>query len=61
MNQRGITRIVAVLTAAAVLFGLEQGLGLKLYVAIPGGVLTYIVMLVAVGLMLGTGTDTPAK
>jgi hypothetical protein len=59
MNRRGITRIVAVLTGAAVLFGLEQGLGLKIYIAIPGGVLAYIATLVAMGLMLGT--DMPAK
>ena len=59
MNRRGITRIVSVLVGAAVLFGLEQGLGMKLYIAIPAGVLAYLVTLVAMGLMLGT--DTPAK
>jgi hypothetical protein len=59
MNRRGITRIVAVLTGAAVLFGLEQGLGLRLYIAIPAGVLAYFVTLVAMGLLLGT--DTQAK
>jgi hypothetical protein len=56
MNKHGISRIVAVLVGAAVLFVLEQGLGLKFYIAIPAGVLTYIVTLVALGLVLGTET-----
>ncbi len=59
MTRRGISRIVSVLVGAAVLFGLEQGLGLQLYIAIPAAILVYIVTLVAMGLMLGT--DTPAK
>jgi hypothetical protein len=58
MNRHGITRIVSVLTGAAVLFGLEQGLGMKLYVAIPAGLLAYIVTLVALGLVLGPDTRT---
>ena len=49
----GVIRIVAVLTGAAVLFGLEQGLGWKLYFAIPAGVLAYIVALYAMGFVLG--------
>jgi uncharacterized membrane protein len=56
MNKLRISRIVAVLVGAAVLFGLEQELGLKLYIAIPAGVLAYIVTLVALGLVLGTET-----
>jgi uncharacterized membrane protein len=59
MNRRAMTRIVAVLTGAAVLFGLEQGLGLELYIALPGAVLAYLTALVAMGLMLGT--DTPPQ
>ncbi len=59
MTRRGISRIVSVLVGAAVLFGLEQGLGLQLYIAIPAAIFVYIVTLVAMGLMLGT--DTPAK
>jgi uncharacterized membrane protein len=59
MNKHGVTRVVAVLTGAAVLFGLEQGLGLQLYVAIPAAVLAYFAVLVAMGLLLGT--DTPAQ
>ena len=59
MNKHRIGRIVAVLVGAAVLFGLEQGLGLKIYFAIPGGMLAYIVTLVAFGLV--PGMDTRAK
>jgi len=58
MNKRGISRIVSVLVGAAVLFGLEQGLGLKFYIAIPAGVLAYLVTLVALGLVLETHTRT---
>lgn len=54
-----INRIVSVLIGAAVVYGLEQGLGLKFYLAIPVGVLAYIVTLVALGLILET--DKPAK
>ena len=56
MNKHRIGRIVAVLVGAAVLFGLEQGLGLKFYIAIPAGVLAYLVTLVALGLVLETHT-----
>ena len=59
MNKHRIGRIVAVLVGAAVLFGLEQGLGLKIYIAIPGGMLAYVVTLVTFGLVLGM--DTRAK
>jgi hypothetical protein len=59
MNKRGIPRIVAVLTGAAVLFGLQQGLGLQFYFALPAAVLAYLATLVAIGLLLGT--DMPAE
>jgi hypothetical protein len=59
MNKHGVSRMVAVLVGAAVLFGLEQGFGVKLYIAIPVAVLAYIVTLVASGLLLGT--DRRAK
>ena len=42
-----------VLVGAAVLLVLEQQLGAKLYIAIPGGILAYIITLVALGLMFG--------
>jgi len=52
MSTFRIVRIVAVVVAAAVLFGLGQGLGLKLYFAIPAAVLVYAIVLVALGLLL---------
>jgi uncharacterized membrane protein len=48
-----------VLVGAAVLLVLEQQLGAKLYIAIPGGILAYIITLVALGLMFGS--SKPAK
>jgi uncharacterized membrane protein len=51
-------RFAAVLVGAAVLFLMEQELGAKLYVAVPAGILAYIVTLVALGLMFGTGSRT---
>lgn len=59
MNKRGVPRIIAMLVGGAVLFGLEQGLGLQIYVALPAAVLAYVVTLFGMGLMLGA--DTPAK
>lgn len=57
MNKHRIVRIIAVLIGAAVVFGLEQGLGMQLYVAIPAGVLAYIAILVGFALL---APDTPA-
>jgi uncharacterized membrane protein len=54
MNKHAVSRMVSVLVGAAVLFGLEQWFGVKLYIAIPAAVLAYIVTLVAAGLLLGT-------
>jgi hypothetical protein len=59
MNRSGITRIVAMLTGAGTLFGLQQALGLQFYFALPAAVLAYLAMLVGVGLLLGA--DKPAK
>jgi uncharacterized membrane protein len=50
-------RFAAVLVGAGVLFGLEQELGVKLYVAIPAGILAYVATLVALGLTLGSGSQ----
>jgi uncharacterized membrane protein len=55
MNRDRMIRFAAVLVGAAVLFGLEQQLGAKLYVAIPAGIIAYVVTLVALGLMFGSG------
>jgi hypothetical protein len=53
MSKHGISRIVAVLVGAALLFFLEQNLGLQLYIAIPAGVLAYVATLLAMDLALG--------
>jgi hypothetical protein len=37
---------------------MEQQLGAKLYVAIPAGILAYIVTLLILGLMFGSGSQT---
>ena len=34
-------RVVAILAGAAVLFGLELGLGVSIYYAIPAGIIVY--------------------
>ncbi|HET7192869.1 MAG TPA: hypothetical protein VFI98_13295 [Pseudolabrys sp.] len=51
-------RLAAVLVGAAVLFGLEQGLALKLVIALPAGVAAYFVTLVVLGLTFGSGNQT---
>jgi uncharacterized membrane protein len=58
MNRDRMIRFAAVLVGAGVLFGLEQELGAKLYVAIPAGVLAYVATLVALGLTLGSRRQT---
>jgi hypothetical protein len=53
MNKHGISRIVSVLVGAGVLFGLEQGLGVKLYIAIPVAIVVYLAVKVTIGLLWG--------
>lgn len=53
MNKLAIARILAVLTGAAVLFGLQQGLGVQLYIALPAAAIVYMAVKVAIGLLLG--------
>lgn len=55
MNRLAIARIVAVLTGAAVLFGLQQGFGVPLYIALPAAAIVYMAVKVAIGLLLGAG------
>lgn len=57
MNQDRTIWFAAVLVGAGVLFGLEQELGAKFYVAIPAGILAYVVTLVVLGLVLGTSSQ----
>jgi hypothetical protein len=56
VTKNGIARFAAVLAGAVVLFGLEQGLGMEVYIAIPAGILAYVVTLVAVGSILKPDT-----
>jgi hypothetical protein len=53
MKKLLIVRMVAVAIGAAVLFGLQHGLGFELYVAIPLAAVAYLVVKVALGLLWG--------
>ena len=50
-------RFAAVLVGAGVIFGLEQELGARFYVAIPAGIVGYVITLVTLGLMFGSGSQ----
>jgi hypothetical protein len=58
VNRDRVIRFAAVLVGAGVLFAVEQELGAKLYVAIPAGILAYIVTLVGLGLVFGSSGQT---
>lgn len=60
MTRLAITRTISVLTGAAVLFGLEHGLGVQLYVAIPLAIVAYLAVKVALGLVWGIKPGPPA-
>lgn len=51
-------RIIAILLGATVLFGLELGLGVSYYVAVPAGIIVYTAVRVGFALLI---PDTPAK
>ena len=53
MNKFAIVRIVSVLTGAAVLFTLQQGFGMQLYIAVPIAAVAYMIVKVAIGLLWG--------
>ena len=53
MNKLLVCRMIAVLIGAAVLYGLQQGLGLQLYVAIPIAAIAYMAVKVGLGLLWG--------
>ncbi len=55
MNRLLMTRIAAVLTGAAVLFALEQGLHVSLYIAVPAALIIYMAVKVGIGLLFGVG------
>jgi len=58
MNQLAIVRLISVLAGAAVLFGLEHGLGVALYFAIPASTVVYLAVKVGLGLLWGAGDKT---
>jgi hypothetical protein len=55
MSRDRMIRFAAVLVGAAVLFGLQQGANAKLYLSIPSGIVAYVITLVALGLVFGSG------
>jgi hypothetical protein len=59
MNKIQLIRIFAMLIGVAVLLGLEQGLGLAFYVAIPVAILAYTAC--RLGLETLIADNTPAK
>jgi hypothetical protein len=59
MNKIQLIRIFAMLIGVAVLLGLEQGLGLAFYIAIPVVILAYVAC--RLGLETLIADNTPAK
>ena len=53
MTKQAIGRIVSVLTGAAVLFVMQQELGVQLYIALPVAMVVYMAVKVGIGLALG--------
>jgi hypothetical protein len=53
MSRQIIGRIISVLIGAAVLYGLERGLGVKIYIAIPIAIVVYLALKAAIGQLLG--------
>ena len=53
MNRMAIGRIISVLAGAAVLFELEHGYGVTLYIAIPVAIVVYLAIKIAIGLLWG--------
>jgi len=58
MNGLTIARIVSVLVGAAVLFGLQHGLDVQFYIALPVAIVAYLAVKVGLGLLLGAGKTT---
>lgn len=57
MNRNPIARTAAIGAGAAALFGLQQGFDMPLYFAIPGGLVAYIATLMAMNVVLKTGSS----
>ena len=58
MDRFLIVRIVSVLIGAAVLFELQRGFNVALYIAIPVAIVVYLIVKVAIGLLLGVDKTT---
>ena len=58
MDRFLIGRIVSVLVGAAVLFELQRGFNVALYIAIPVAIIVYLIVKVAIGLLLGVDKTT---
>jgi uncharacterized membrane protein len=58
MERQTIGRLISVLAGAAVLFGLEQGLGMKFYYAVPVAVVVYVALRLAIGSLWSAGDKT---
>ena len=59
MTRDRMIRFAAVLVGAVVMLVLEQQLGEKLYIAIPGGIIAYIITRVTLGFLFSS--SKPAK
>jgi hypothetical protein len=53
MKRQTIGRLVSILVGAAVLFGLELGLDVQFYIAVPAGIVAYTIVKLAIGLVWG--------
>jgi hypothetical protein len=53
MNRQLIGRFISVAVGAAVLYALEQGFEVKLYIAIPVGIVAYLAVKIVLGLVWG--------
>lgn len=58
MDRFLIGRIVSVLIGAAVLFELQRGFNVAIYIAIPVAIIVYLIVKVAIGLLLGIDKTT---
>lgn len=55
MDSHRLHRFIAVLAGAASLYGLQQGVGLAFYFALPGAIVVYVLVLVTLTYLLGSG------
>ena len=58
MNRQMLGRMIAVLVGGVVMFGLELGLGVQFYIAIPVAIVTYLAVRLGFGLVWGTDGAT---